>query len=36
MFLTPVRFTAAGIHRPARAMRIDHPVPWPLLMKCST
>jgi hypothetical protein len=36
MFRTPVRLTAAGIHRPTSAIRIDQPTDPPLLTKCST
>ena len=36
MLRTPVRLTAAGTHRPARAMTIDHPVTLSLLTNCST
>ena len=36
MFLTPERLTAAGSHRPTRAMTIDHPVRWLLFTNSST
>ena len=36
MFLTPLRFTAAGSQRPTSAMRIDQPLAWPLFTNSST
>ena len=36
MLRTPVRLTAAGIHRPTRAIAIDQTVLPPLLTKFST
>jgi hypothetical protein len=36
MLRTPDRLTAAGIHKPSRAMTIDQALAWPVFQNTST